>query len=80
LPLVPERFGLVELASGLTGRATPLAPEASCTRKYWPGWIVASGRAKTWVKLPVDEPYCTDFPASETGTGPRLNSSTKSCV
>jgi hypothetical protein len=68
------------------GNGTPVVPPACCTRKYWPGLSVTDGNSVFCVSfapkapVPVALAYCSDQPASDTGTSPLLNSSMKSCV
>src|SRR5262249_11450447 len=77
-PPEAARF-VVPLVSGAGSGAPTEAAEASCTRKYLPGWIVpVSGVACQLVD--AADAYCTDQPVTVTGAPPRLNSSTKSFV
>src|SRR5262249_8228980 len=82
LPAVADML-VVPTASG-AGSGTPLTPPASCTSRYWPGCNVIDGSTVTplaaKLPVPVALAYCTDQPATDAGSAPRLYSSTKSLV
>src|SRR6185295_8306106 len=68
---------VVPVASGVGSAAPTAAAEASCTRKYLPGWTVPLSGV-TCQLVPDAEAYWIDHAPRSTALAPRLKSSTKS--
>src|SRR4051812_40498287 len=75
--LPPVALMFVGPVASAVGSGKPVAPPASCTRKYWPGLSITLGSTVMSPDaprrpVPVALVYCTDFPPRETAAAPRL--------